>query len=145
MTDPLQIGDRFMFSFRPGKPAEEVVVRITGHDVARVETADRDRGFVYSAWVDIVTRAPVDFEALRADRNRKVQALAQDLVRKLGGDPTKPYFSTFDGHACYCACPDGPCEHDFQDWRDLPDDTGGEAVCTRCGAGAMGHDMRFAP
>lgn len=35
-----------------------------------------------------------------------------------------------------------PCEHDFQGWREFDDGNGGEAVCTKCGLGAMAHTLR---
>lgn len=34
------------------------------------------------------------------------------------------------------------CKHDFKGWRDFPDGNGGEAVCTKCGMGAMAYTMR---
>jgi hypothetical protein len=33
------------------------------------------------------------------------------------------------------------CEHDFQDWRDFADGTGGEQVCVKCGPGAISATM----
>lgn len=33
------------------------------------------------------------------------------------------------------------CEHDFQGWRDFPDGNGGEAVCAKCGMGAMAYTL----
>lgn len=33
------------------------------------------------------------------------------------------------------------CKHDFQGWREFTDGRGGEAVCTKCGMGAMAHSL----
>jgi hypothetical protein len=37
------------------------------------------------------------------------------------------------------------CEHDFRGWRDFEDGSGGEAVCAKCGMGAMAHSLRTGP
>lgn len=38
-------------------------------------------------------------------------------------------------------------KHDWQGWRDIPPSEfgggGGEAVCARCGIGAMSHSIRY--
>ncbi len=86
-----------------------------------------------------------DFEALRRQRNAEAEDIIRKLWARLGGDPDQAPVSTFDPEACYCACPDGPCEHDFQGWREFEDGCGGEQVCDRCGTGAMSHSMRVAP
>lgn len=88
-----------------------------------------------------------DFEALRAKRNAAAAGMIAAAAIEMGGDPSTAT-STFDPNACYCACPSGPCEHDFQGWREFEDGYGGgggEAVCTRCGMGAMNHGLRTAP
>lgn len=43
-----------------------------------------------------------------------------------------------------CASP-AACEHDFQGWREFEDGLGAEAVCTKCGIGAMEWSMRYLP
>ena len=89
-----------------------------------------------------------DFEALRAGRNAAVQKMIEEIAVKMGATPANPVCSSFDPTACYCACPAGPCEHDFQGWRDIEDShgcvSGGETVCSRCGMGAMTHSIRTA-
>ncbi len=83
-----------------------------------------------------------DFEALRASRNAAVEAVMKAVCEKHGWDPATAH-TTFDPGACYCACTDGgPCEHDFQGWREHGDGRGGEQVCARCGLGAMSHSLR---
>lgn len=89
-----------------------------------------------------------DFDALRAERNARVERCMMEMAKELGwkeGDP--PPTCSFDPEACYCACPDGPCEHDFQGWQEREVEGGviGETVCTRCGMGAMSHSRRVGP
>jgi hypothetical protein len=84
-----------------------------------------------------------DFEKLRAKRNAAVQEVVKSFAKAHGWD-TSQVQSTFDPAACYCACPEGPCEHDWQGWRDFEDGSGGETVCARCGMGAMSHSLRTA-
>lgn len=86
-----------------------------------------------------------DFEKLRADRNKAIDGFAKSVAEKYGWDANKIEVS-HDPHACYCACPDGPCEHkwDGEDWESEC----GCAVsvtCSRCGTTAMSHDMRVGP
>jgi len=88
--------------------------------------------------------ADVDFERLRRERNESVEKMLEDICREHGWERSEVR-STFNPDACYCACPDGPCEHDFQGWRPFYDGRGGEQVCSRCGMGAMTHSMRVAP
>ena len=87
----------------------------------------------------------LDFEALRAERNKAVKEAVTQAARKIGwreGD--EPFFTTFDPNACYCDCASGgPCEHDFSGWREFEDGSGGEQVCQRCGLGAMSHSVRL--
>ncbi len=83
-----------------------------------------------------------DFEKLRAERNASVQEMIDAIAKERGWDPSKIQ-SSHNPDACYCACAEGgPCEHDFQGWRNFEDGSGGETVCKRCGMGAMSHSMR---
>lgn len=84
-----------------------------------------------------------DFDALRAKRNAEIQENVEQMCRDCGWDPAKVEHG-FNPDSCYCACPEGPCEHDFQGWRDFEDGTGGEAFCSRCGTGAMRHSLMTA-
>lgn len=85
-----------------------------------------------------------DFEALRAERNANVEKMIDSLCRKL--DLVRSDVAgSFNPAACYCACPDGPCEHDWQGRRDFEDGSGSETFCSRCGLGCMSHDLRVLP
>jgi predicted RNase H-like HicB family nuclease len=89
-----------------------------------------------------------DFEKLRALRNEALGKMIEAFAAERGIAPSQVRTS-FNPNACYCACPGGPCEHDFQGWREITDDEGrvcgGETVCARCGMGALSHSMRVGP
>jgi len=85
-----------------------------------------------------------DFEELRALRNASVRAQLDELAKKLDIEKPELVWHSFDFDACYCACPTGPCEHNFKGWRAFAHGGGGETVCERCGMGAMYHSLRIA-
>lgn len=87
-----------------------------------------------------------DFEALRADRNRRVMEHHQKLADELGV-PLSSMRSNYNTNACYCACSShGPCEHKW-DGEGVEFDEGRcwSVTCSRCGCAAMSHDMRVLP
>lgn len=47
-----QINDRLMHQFPGERKAVEAIIRVTGGDVARVETLDQE-GVIRSDWIDI--------------------------------------------------------------------------------------------
>lgn len=87
-----------------------------------------------------------DFEALRAERNRRVVESHQRLAEELGV-PVASLFSNHDPNACYCACTSGgPCEHKWDGGGvDFDEGRGWSATCSRCGGTAIGHAMRVLP
>lgn len=90
-----------------------------------------------------------DFEALRADRNARVQAQMQKLADE-HGIPLQSLRSNFNPNACYCACGHGEppylCEHkwDGPEWTS-EDGCASSVTCSRCGGTAMSHDLRVLP
>jgi hypothetical protein len=83
----------------------------------------------------------IDFDALRAKRNAEWVAEAERLSEEWDIS-LDSLLSGYDFKSCYCDCANGgPCEHDFQDWRDFEDGSGGERFCSRCGMGAMKHTL----
>lgn len=84
-----------------------------------------------------------DFDALRAARNASVQRQCQKIADELGV-PLQSLRSTFDPAACYCACPEGPCEHNW-DGPVWESESMCSVTCSRCGCTAMSHDMRVMP
>ena len=90
--------------------------------------------------------AAPDFDALRAERNKKVMEHHQRLADELGM-PLSPMSSYFNPNSCYCACiSGGPCEHKWDgEGVEFDDGCGWSATCSRCGYTAMSHDMRVMP
>lgn len=86
-----------------------------------------------------------DFEALRKARNENIRRAVREMCAEHGWDESTMHMHSFNPDACYCNCPEGPCEHDFQGWREFEDGSGGEQVCSRCSLGAMSHSMRVGP
>lgn len=85
-----------------------------------------------------------DFEQLRHERDEALEKAIQAICDEHGW-PRGEVQTHLSGGSCYCACPEGPCEHQFEDWRDFEDDNGGECVCSLCGLGAMSHSLRCGP
>ncbi len=87
----------------------------------------------------------IDFEALRAERNRQMEALRVRVADELGV-PLQEARTNFNPSACYCACGTrGPCEHswDGPEWES-DDGLASSSTCSRCGCTAMSHDLRNA-
>lgn len=86
-----------------------------------------------------------DFEKLRAERNRRAEAWLDSFAREHKLDRSKVR-SSFNPEACYCNCPEGPCEHKWDGEPYQSDDgCGWSRTCSRCDCTAMSHDMRVAP
>jgi len=95
-----------------------------------------------------------EFAELARKRDEAVEASVQAICDAHGVDRSKIFFHASHSHGCYCACPDGPCQHiwdgpsrpigleEGEDERNAP---GWSVTCSRCGADAMSHDMRCAP
>jgi len=96
-----------------------------------------------------VTGPVPDFAELRRQRNEARRRLIAELKAKLGispDDACEPGCACCGDDACYCACPDGPCEHTW-DGPDWESEDGGtcSVTCSRCGGTAISHDMRVMP
>lgn len=87
----------------------------------------------------------IDFDALRAERNRKRREW-EESVRAEGFVPLGQDCAHHLDDACYCACPEGPCEHkwDGEVWES-EDRCASSATCSRCGTTAMSHSLRTGP
>ena len=90
-----------------------------------------------------------EFEELRRKRDESVRAAVRRMAEKLGGDPDKVTFHASHMSGCYCACPDGPCQHvwDGPEYTEEPEGGGfmSSVTCSRCGTPAIYHDMRCGP
>ena len=86
-----------------------------------------------------------DFETLRAERNKAVQEHLQKLAEEYDL-PIESLRTNFNPNACYCNCPEGPCEHQW-DGPEYRSEDGclSSTTCSRCGMTAFSHDMRVAP
>ncbi len=86
-----------------------------------------------------------DFDRLRRERDAALEKAMYAICAEFGWRPEEVQAHFIGNNGCYCACPEGPCEHRFEGWRDFEDDNGGERVCSLCGMGAMSHDLRCGP
>ncbi len=88
-----------------------------------------------------------EFEELKRKRDEAMVTVVKELCEQNGWDPkTVRVHGSHAGDKCYCACPDGPCQHIW----DGPQYTSEDlclvsSTCSRCGAVAAFHDMRVGP
>jgi hypothetical protein len=92
-----------------------------------------------------------EFETMRRKRDDGIAEIVHGLFAKeragmeIAPDVLATLFRERDFHArCYCGCPDGPCQHDFTNWRANADGSGGDHVCVRCGLSLQRHALRMA-
>lgn len=91
-----------------------------------------------------------EFAELKRKRDEAMQSVVEAILKEHGVDTTTATVHFSHSQGCYCACPDGPCQHEWDgpEWTDDDGEGGGfssSATCSRCGAIAMYHDMRCAP
>lgn len=85
-----------------------------------------------------------EFDALKKRRDDAVREMIAAVCRDEGWDPATVQVHCSHAGDCYCACPDGPCQHIW----DGPDYIAGGMVsvtCSRCGTPAIYHDIRVLP
>ena len=85
-----------------------------------------------------------EFEELKRKRDEAIAAAVDALCEKQGWDRSKAQVHVSHAGDCYCACPDGPCQH-IWDGPEFQDEGLSSGTCSRCGAVAAFHDMRFMP
>lgn len=85
-----------------------------------------------------------EFDELKRKRDEATSAAVLAICAEEGWDPAM--VSVHSSHAgnCYCACPDGPCQHVW-DGKPYEEDCCWSATCSRCGTLALSHDMRVGP
>jgi hypothetical protein len=89
-----------------------------------------------------------EFDELKRQRDADVARMIADICAKHGWDASSAHahVSHTGSAECYCACPDGPCQHVWDgEWYVSEDDGLHSATCSRCGAIAAYHDMRCGP
>ena len=88
-----------------------------------------------------------EFAELARKRDEAVRATVKRFCEEQGwDDPAQTAFHASHSHGCYCACPDGPCQHVWDGPEYVSEDEGLVSVtCSRCEAVAAYHDMRCGP
>lgn len=88
-----------------------------------------------------------EFAELKRKRDDALVADIRAFCEKQGWDPAHVRVHASPSRSgCYCACPDGPCQHRWDGpWRDFECEGGGgggEVTCSHCGLGSMSHSLR---
>lgn len=82
-----------------------------------------------------------EFEELKRVRDAALSEVVDAICAKHGWDRSKTYVHASGLGPCYCACPEGPCQHIW----DGPIEEGcnyASSTCSRCGTSSMSHSMR---
>jgi len=87
-----------------------------------------------------------EFEELKRKRDEAILATVKRVCEEQGWDPATVRTHVSGSDHCYCACPDGPCQHIWDGPEHVSEDEHlFSATCSRCGSVAFYHDMRCAP
>ena len=90
-----------------------------------------------------------EFDELKRRRDESIAAAAVAIYAEHGWDPREACLHVSGTGGCYCACPDGPCQHvwDGPEYTEEPEGGGfmSSVTCSRCGAPAIYHGMRCMP
>jgi Zn-finger protein len=82
-----------------------------------------------------------EFDALKQELDTAILAIAKAFAEKNDMPLSEVYVHISGGSKCYCACPSGPCQHDWTGlWVDYGN--GGSVTCARCNQSAMQHSLR---
>lgn len=92
-----------------------------------------------------MTPRPTDaeFEELKRKRDEALEAVVDAVCKKQGWERSKATFHAHGIHGCYCACPEGPCQH-IWDGPTVEEENMVDTTCSLCGASSFHHDIRFA-
>jgi len=85
-----------------------------------------------------------EFEELKRKRDSAISKGVAEICEKHGWDQTKVGVHVPGAGDCYCACPDGPCQH-LWNGPDYIEEGMVSVTCSRCKTPAIYHDMRCAP
>ena len=85
-----------------------------------------------------------EFDELKRKRDESVRQTIISICERQGLDAEMTVFHASHMYGCYCACPDGPCQH-IWDGPEYAEECMSSATCSLCGAVAMNHDMRCGP
>lgn len=85
-----------------------------------------------------------EFDELKRTRDAHIRSVIEAMARRMGADPNSVAAHVCGAGDCYCACPDGPCQH-IWDGPEYREDCLSSVTCSRCGEPAIYHDMRCGP
>lgn len=85
-----------------------------------------------------------EFDELKRKRAEAVSGFVAEIARKYGVDASVIPLHDRGAIGCYCACPDGPCQH-IWDGPKYREENMSSVTCSRCGEPAIYHDMRCGP
>lgn len=87
-----------------------------------------------------------EFEQLKLDRDAALDAALGDICEGMGWNKDDVRVHTPHASGCYCDCPTGPCQHEWDGPQvEINGGQGMSVTCSRCGEIAMYHDMRCGP
>lgn len=82
----------------------------------------------------------MDFAELKRKRDEQSHAEAKAICQQYDWN----YIYVADDNSCYCACPNGPCQHIWDGPRHSGD-PGDCATCSLCGQLEITHDTLAYP
>jgi hypothetical protein len=87
-----------------------------------------------------------EFEELKRQRDAALSDAIDEICAEQGWDRATTAVHASHSDKCYCACPDGPCQHIWDGPEYVSEDECMSSItCSRCGAIAAYHDMRCGP
>lgn len=87
-----------------------------------------------------------EFEELKRKRDASINDSIARICAEHGWDRNEVHAHASHASGCYCACPDGPCQHVWDGPTvEFDDGCGMTTTCSRCGEWSFNHDMRCAP
>lgn len=92
------------------------------------------------------TPRPTDaeFEELKRQSAEATREVVAEIAHMWGVDPSKLQVHDCSAGKCYCACPDGPCQH-IWDGPEYREENISSVTCSLCGEPEIYHDMRCGP
>ena len=85
-----------------------------------------------------------EFEELKRKRDEAIEAVIAAMCKELGVERKDVTVHVSHAGDCYCACPDGPCQHVWNG-PEYSERGLSSTTCSRCGAVCAYHDMRVMP
>ena len=93
-----------------------------------------------------VRPSDAEFERLKAERDAAMASVVETICAEQGWNPKEIKVHARGSHGCYCACPEGPCQHLWNGPEYVSDDGCMSSItCSLCGLPVIYHDMRCGP